>query len=73
MIGILEKLLGKKAELDLLPAQPGEVPVTYADVSAMQRDFGYRPRTDLASGLKRFVDWFRRYHERPAQKRRRSG
>ncbi len=63
MIAILEELLGKKAELDLMPTQPGEVPVTYADVSAIEADLGFRPRTSLETGLRRFVDWFRRYHE----------
>ena len=63
MIAILEKLLGKKAELDLMPAQPGEVPVTFADVSAIEADFGFRPSTSLETGLRRFVSWFRRYHD----------
>jgi UDP-glucuronate 4-epimerase len=62
MIATLEQILGRKARLDLLPAQPGDVPVTYADTSAMREDFGFQPTTPLAEGLKRFVDWFRRYH-----------
>lgn len=62
MIATLERILGRKAELELLPMQPGDVPVTYADVSALERDFGIRPKTALEDGLKRFVDWFRRYH-----------
>ena len=37
--------------------------VTYADISAMESDFGYRPRVSLEEGLKRFVDWFRRYQQ----------
>jgi UDP-glucuronate 4-epimerase len=63
MIAILEKLLGRKAELDLMPAQPGEVPITSADVSAIEADFGFRPDTPLERGLSRFVDWYRRYNE----------
>jgi UDP-glucuronate 4-epimerase len=63
MVAILERLLGRKAELDLMPAQPGEVPTTCADTSAIEADFGFRPNTPLEVGLKRFVDWFRRYHE----------
>jgi len=63
MIAILEGAIGRKAQLELLPAQPGELTVTYADVSAMERDFGFRPKTPLEVGLKRFVDWYRRYHE----------
>ena len=62
MIAILERVIGKKAELELLPAQPGESPITYADVSAIERDFGFRPNTSLEVGLKKFVDWFRLYH-----------
>ena len=62
MIAILERVIGRKAELELLPAQPGETPVTYADVSAIERDFAFRPRTELEDGLRKFVDWFRLYH-----------
>jgi UDP-glucuronate 4-epimerase len=64
MIAVLERAIGRKAELELLPMQPGEVPITYADVSAIQRDFGYRPNTPLEEGLPKFVEWFRRYHGR---------
>lgn len=62
MIAILEGLIGRKAELELLPAQPGEMLVTAADVSAMEKDFGFRPDTPLETGLAKFVDWYRRYH-----------
>jgi UDP-glucuronate 4-epimerase len=64
MIAVLERTIGRRAELELLPAQPGEVPVTYADVSAIERDFGFRPDTPIDVGLTKFVDWFRRYHGR---------
>ncbi len=64
MIAVLERAIGRKAELELMPMQPGEVPITYADVSAIQRDFGYRPNTPLEVGLPKFVEWFRRYHGR---------
>jgi UDP-glucuronate 4-epimerase len=63
MIAILERLTGRKAELDLMPPQPGDVPVTYADVSRAERELGFRPSVKLEEGLRRFVDWFRRYHE----------
>lgn len=62
MIATLERVIGRKAELDFLPAQPGEMEITAADVSAIRKDFGFRPRTPLEVGLKKFVDWFRRYH-----------
>jgi UDP-glucuronate 4-epimerase len=71
MVGILEKLLGRKAELDLMPAQPGEVPVTFADVSAIETDLGFRPSTPLERGLRRFVDWFRRYDDGGRRRSRR--
>lgn len=59
MVAMLEELLGVKAVRELMPMQPGDVPATFADVSAMQRDFGWRPTTDLRTGLGRFVAWWR--------------
>jgi UDP-glucuronate 4-epimerase len=59
MVALLEELLGVAAQRELLPMQPGDVPATYADVSAMQRDFGWTPATDLRTGLTRFVAWWR--------------
>jgi UDP-glucuronate 4-epimerase len=59
MVAILEELLGVTAQRELLPMQPGDVPTTYADISAMTRDFGWRPTTDLRTGLGRFVVWWR--------------
>jgi UDP-glucuronate 4-epimerase len=63
MIAILEDVLKKRAEVELVPMQPGEMTVTYADISAIAADFGFRPRTSLEEGLKRFVEWFRRYQQ----------
>ncbi len=62
VIGVLEDACGKKAELDLLPMQPGDVPKTHADIEAIRRDFGYQPTTSVEVGVPKFVDWFRRYH-----------
>jgi UDP-glucuronate 4-epimerase len=61
MVAILERILDRKAEVELLPAQPSEAPTTYADVSAISADFGFRPDTPLEEGLRRFVDWFKAY------------
>jgi UDP-glucuronate 4-epimerase len=61
MVGMLEELLGVKAVTELLPMQPGDVASTFADVSAMKRDFGWQPTTDLHTGLARFVEWWRGY------------
>jgi UDP-glucuronate 4-epimerase len=62
-IGILEEKLGKKASKNYLPLQDGDVLSTSADVSRLQRDFGFSPATTLAEGLERFVGWFRTYHQ----------
>jgi UDP-glucuronate 4-epimerase len=58
-VAILEDLLGVQAVRVLKPMQPGDVPATFADVSAMERDFGWRPTTDLRTGLGHFVAWWR--------------
>lgn len=60
-IRTLETLLGRKAVLNLLPMQPGDVPATWADCSLLERLTGFRPDTELATGLARFVDWYRGY------------
>jgi UDP-glucuronate 4-epimerase len=55
----IEKALGKKAIIERLPLQPGDVERTYADVTKAGRDLGYAPNTDISVGLKRFVEWLR--------------
>jgi len=60
-IALVEKELGKKAQKNFLPLQPGDVPETFADVSDLEKDFGYRPCTDLRQGIKQFVKWYRDY------------
>src|SRR5690554_4157385 len=61
-IEVLEECLGRKAERNLLPLQPGDVPDTFADVGDLQRDTGYRPSTPIETGVRNFVDWYRAYH-----------
>jgi UDP-glucuronate 4-epimerase len=61
-IETLELCLGRKAERNLLPLQPGDVPDTYADVSDLERDVGYRPATSVETGVAAFVDWYRSYY-----------
>jgi len=61
-IEVLEDCLGRKAERNLLPLQPGDVPDTYADVSALSRDTGYAPSTPIEVGVRRFVDWYREFY-----------
>jgi len=62
MIGLVEKFMGKKAELDMLPMQPGDVPATYADISAINADHGFEPTTSLEQGVEKFITWYKRYH-----------
>ena len=62
-IEAIEEILGKKANKNLLPMQPGDVASTYADVSDLVRDFNYKPATPLKLGVKNFVDWFRDFYE----------
>jgi len=61
-IEVLEARLGRKAERNLLPLQPGDVPDTCADVEALVRDTGYSPSTPIETGIARFVDWYRAYY-----------
>jgi UDP-glucuronate 4-epimerase len=61
-IETLEQALSKKAIKEMLPLQPGDVPDTYADVSALTRDTGYLPKTDLATGIGQFVSWYRSFY-----------
>ena len=63
-IQALEKALGRKATLELLPMQDGDVPATQADVSALESDFGYRPQVGVEEGIKRFVEWYRSYYSK---------
>ena len=60
---MLEECLGKKAERNLLPLQAGDVPDTYADVSKLITDVGYKPDTTVEEGISNFVDWYREYYK----------
>jgi len=61
-IEVLEDCLGRKAEKNLLPLQPGDVPDTSAEVTELMNDTGYRPDTSVEEGVKRFVEWYRGYY-----------
>ena len=61
-IEVLEDCLGKKAQKNLLPLQPGDVPDTYADVDALVQDVGYKPETPIEQGVANFVNWYRDYY-----------
>ena len=62
LIDLIEQACGRAAIRDMKPMQPGDVHETFADISAIERDLGYRPTTTIDVGVPRFVDWFRHYH-----------
>ena len=64
-IGALEECLGIEARKNMLPLQPGDVPDTYADVTALVDDIGYRPGTPIKTGIANFVAWYKEYYEIP--------
>ncbi|WP_274426444.1 NAD-dependent epimerase [Chelativorans sp. YIM 93263] len=61
-IAALEEALGRKAELELLPMQPGDVPNTSSDTSELETHVGYRPQTPVKEGVRRFVEWYRAHY-----------
>jgi UDP-glucuronate 4-epimerase len=73
LIAVIEDCLGRKANKLLLPMQPGDVPATFADVSDLTRDVGFKPSTSIEEGVRRFVDWYLDYYKvsRPQPKLRR--
>jgi UDP-glucuronate 4-epimerase len=62
LIRLLEDKTGKKARLELLPMQPGDVPVTFASIDQLSHTIRYQPSTPIAEGISRFVDWYRSYY-----------
>ncbi len=62
LISTLEKSLGRTAEKNMLPMQPGDVPATYADVEALVQDVGFAPKTPIGDGVHAFVQWYRSYY-----------
>ena len=63
VVALLEKATGEKALIDPKPMQPGDVSNTFADISAIERDHGFKPTTTIDEGVPRFVQWFREYHK----------
>jgi len=61
-IAELERAFGRKAELNLLPMQPGDVPDTFADVGDLIEAVGYKPDTPLRDGIDAFAEWYRDYY-----------
>ena len=62
-IEVLEKYLSKKALKNMLPMQPGDVPITYADVDDLMKDVGFKPSISIEKGVEKFVTWYRSYYQ----------
>lgn len=62
-IHAIEKALAKKVSYHWMDMQAGDVPSTYADVSGLEKDFGYTPKTTVEEGVQKFVDWYRAYYQ----------
>ena len=61
-IKALENVLGKKAKINYLPLQPGDVADTYADVTNLQKKFDYKPSTSILDGVSNFIKWYKNYY-----------
>ena len=59
----MENALQIEAKKNFMLMQPGDVPVTYADTTLLERDFGFKPRTSLRDGLRRFAEWYRSFYK----------
>lgn len=62
-VAAIEDAIGVKAKIEYLPMQPGDVYRTYADISELEKDFGFRPQTDIRTGLKKFAEWYTEYYK----------
>ena len=62
LIELLEAALGRKAQKEMLPIQPGDVPQTFADIDALIADTGFKPSTGIEEGVAKFVDWYRSFY-----------
>lgn len=60
--GVLPENYDFEAHMEFVPMQPGDVPVTYADTRALERDFGFKPGTDLRAGLRKFAEWYKEFY-----------
>jgi UDP-glucuronate 4-epimerase len=61
-ITVIEQSLGKKAQIDFRPMQPGDVKETFADISETTRLTGYQPATSITDGLPKFIEWYKGYY-----------
>jgi UDP-glucuronate 4-epimerase len=63
VVALLEKEFGKSAKKEMLPIQPGDVEATYADITALEREIGFKPATKIEDGIARFAKWYREFHK----------
>ena len=63
VISIIEKELGRKAQINYKPIQPGDVTETYADITDAMADFGFKPVTSISDGLPKFIRWYREFYK----------
>ena len=61
--GVLSEDYDFEAHKKLVPMQPGDVPVTYADTTALEEDFGFKPQTSLRTGLRKFAEWYKEFYK----------
>jgi len=73
LISLLEAALGKRAQIDRQPSQPGDVPQTFADISKARKLLNYNPQTQIETGIHRFVEWFREHQSTPEKTNVQSG
>lgn len=66
--GVLPQDYNFEIHKELIPMQPGDVPVTYADTTPLEEDFGYKPSTSLRNGLRAFAEWYKKYYDTKAEK-----
>ncbi len=62
-VAAIEEAIGVKAKIEYLPMQPGDVYRTYADISELQKDFGFTPKTDIRTGMKKFAEWYKEFYK----------
>lgn len=63
-IEVLEETLGKKAKKNFLPMQPGDIPASYADIDDLSRYIGFKPKTSIEDGIRKFVEWYKWYYDK---------
>jgi UDP-glucuronate 4-epimerase len=63
LINLIQKTLGIEAKIERLPLQPGDVPITFADITRARRELGYNPQVTISTGIQGFVEWFKDVHK----------